>query len=65
MKAIICMIAIALLPGCVCNIAFRGVVNNTQQEAATEGRIKNEPWYGNTSIAAEKTTDLKADVPIN
>ena len=65
MKAIICMIAIALLPGCVCNIAFRGVVNNTQQEATTEGKIRNEPWHGNTAISAEKTTDLKATAPTN
>lgn len=65
MKAIICMIAIALLPGCVCNIAWRGVVNNTQQEATTEGTITNEPWHGATTISAEKTTDLEADVPLN
>lgn len=64
MKTIICMIAITLLPGCVCNVAWRGVVNNTQQEATTEGRITNEPWHGNTSIAAEKTTDVQADLPL-
>ena len=64
MKTIICMIAVAILPGCVCNVAWRGVVNNTQQEATTEGKIKNEPWHGNTSIAAEKTTDVQADLPL-
>ena len=64
MRTIIAIIAIALLPGCVCNVAWRGVVNNTQQEATTEGKIKNEPWHGDTSIAAEKKTDLKADLPL-
>ena len=64
MRIIILFLSIALLPGCVCNIAFRGVVNNTQQEATTEGKIKNEPWHGNTSIAAEKTTDATLDLPL-
>ena len=64
MKTIVCMIAVAIPPGCVCNVAWRGVVNNTQQEATTEGRITNEPWHGNTSIAAEKTTDVQADLPL-
>ena len=64
MKTIVCMIASVLLPGCVCNLAWRGVVNNTQQKATTEGTITNEPWHGNTSIAAEKTTDVQADLPL-
>ena len=65
MRIIILFLSIALLPGCVCNIAWRGVVNNTQQEATTEGTITNEPWHGATTISAEKTTDLKATAPTN
>jgi hypothetical protein len=53
-----------ILPGCVTNLAWRGVVINYNQEAATEGKIVNQPKAGDNSIAAEKTTDLKADVPL-
>ena len=58
------MIALMALPGCVTNLAWRGVVNNYNQEATTEGEISNWPDTGDTSIAAEKTTDAKLDVPL-
>lgn len=64
MKTIICIIAATLLPGCVCNVAWRGVVNNTQQKATTEGTIENTPWYGDTTISAEKATDATIDLPM-
>lgn len=55
---------LAILPGCVTNLAWRGVVNNYHQKATTQGTVSNWPDVGDASIAAEKTTDLKADVPI-
>ena len=58
------MIAMMILPGCTTNLAWRGVVINYNQEATTEGKIANQPKAGDNSIAAEKTTDLKADVPL-
>ena len=58
------MIAMMILPGCTTNLAWRGVVINYNQEATTEGQISNRPDSGDNSIAAEKTTDLKADVPL-
>ena len=58
------LISMMLLPGCVTNLAWRGVVVNYDQKADTEGQISNWPDSGDNSIAAEKTTDLKADVPL-
>jgi len=64
MRYVLLMIALMILPGCVTNLAWRGVVINYNQEATTEGKIANQPKAGDNSIAAEKTTDLKADVPL-
>ena len=58
------MIALMILPGCTTNLAWRGVVINYNQKATTEGKIENQPKAGDNSIAAEKTTDMKADVPL-
>ena len=58
------LISMMLLPGCTTNLAWRGVVINTSQQATTEGKIANQPKAGDNSIAAEKTTDMKADVPL-
>ena len=62
--AIICMIAVAILPGCVCNIAWRGTLSYTEQQATTEGTTTSTPTQRDTSIAAEKTTDVQADLPL-
>jgi hypothetical protein len=40
------------------------VVVNYDQKADTEGTITNTPTSGANSIAAEKTTDAKLDVPL-
>ena len=58
------LISMMLLPGCTTNLAWRGVVINTSQQATTEGKIANQPKAGDNSIAAEKTTDAKLDVPL-
>ena len=58
------LISMMILPGCTTNLAWRGVVINYNQEATTEGKIANQPKAGDNSIAAEKTTDMKADVPL-
>ena len=58
------MIALMALPGCVTNLAWRGVVVNYDQKADTEGTITNTPTSGANSVAAEKTTDAKLDVPL-
>ena len=58
------MITMMILPGCVTNLAWRGVVVNYDQKADTEGTITNTPTSGANSIAAEKTTDAKLDVPL-
>ena len=64
MKYLLLIAMMLILPGCTTNLAWRGVVINTSQEATTEGKIANRPKAGDNSIAAEKTTDLKADVPL-
>lgn len=64
MKTIVCMIAVALLPGCVCNVAWRGTLSYTEQKATTDGAATSTPTQRDTSIAAEKTTDVKADLPL-
>jgi hypothetical protein len=58
------LIALMILPGCTFNVAWRGTLTHVEQKATTGARTENEPWAGDTSIAAEKTTDLKADVPL-
>ena len=58
------LISMMILPGCTTYLAWRGVVINYNQEATTEGKIANQPKAGDNSIAAEKTTDMKADVPL-
>jgi hypothetical protein len=58
------MIALMALPGCVTNLAWRGVIVNYDQKATTEGTITNTPTSGANSVAAEKTTDAKLDVPL-
>ena len=58
------LIALMILPGCTTNLAWRGVVIYYNQKATTEGKIENQPKAGDNSIAAEKTTDMKADVPL-
>ena len=64
MKILLMIATMLILPGCTTNLAWRGVVINYNQEATTEGKIANQPKAGDNSIAAEKTTDLKADVPL-
>jgi hypothetical protein len=64
MKYLLLIAMMLILPGCTTNLAWRGVVINYNQEATTEGKIANQPKAGDNSIAAEKTTDLKADVPL-
>lgn len=64
MKTIICIIAVALLPGCVCNVAWRGTLSYTEQKATTDGATTSTPTQRDTSIAAEKTTDVQADLPL-
>ncbi len=61
---ILLLLVLIFLPGCVTNLAWRGVVINYNQKATTEGKIENQPKAGDNSIAAEKTTDMKADVPL-
>ena len=61
---ILLLLVLIFLPGCVTNLAWRGVVVQYHQEATTEGKITNQPKAGDNSIAAEKTTDAKLDVPL-
>ena len=58
------LLVLIFLPGCVTNLAWRGVVVQYHQEATTEGTITNTPTSGANSVAAEKTTDAKLDVPL-
>jgi hypothetical protein len=64
MKYLLLIAMILILPGCTTNLAWRGVVINTSQQADTEGTITNTPTSGANSVAAEKTTDAKLDVPL-
>lgn len=64
MKYLLMIATMLILPGCTTNLAWRGVVINYNQKATTEGKIENQPKAGDNNIAAEKTTDLKADVPL-
>lgn len=51
------------MTGCMApvNIAWRGVIHSTQQEATTEGRIDNKPGKQHGAVAAEKTTDARVN----
>ena len=64
MKYVIIMASALLLQGCTFNVAWRGTLTNVEQKAETDGRAASTPTARDTSIAAEKTTDLKADVPL-
>ncbi len=65
-KLIVCLLAGGLLAGGCKNIsfAFRSVEHTTYQAAEKGGTITNSQTTGASSVAAEKTTDLKADVPL-
>lgn len=57
-----------LSEGCVMspvNLAWRGTIDSYDQKATTEGAITNKPRKNDTSVNAEKTTDVTADVPIS
>jgi hypothetical protein len=58
------LIALMILPGCRVNFVMRGNLSSYDQRADTDGEIRNNPRVGATTIAAEKTTDLKADIPL-
>ncbi len=62
--AIIAIITAVALAGCVCNIAWRGTLSYTEQQATTEGTTTSTPTQRDTSIAAEKTTDATLDLPL-
>ena len=64
MKYLLMIATMLILPGCTTNLAWRGVVIQYHQKATTEGKIENQPKAGDNSVAAEKTTDMKADVPL-
>jgi hypothetical protein len=36
-----------------------------EQKATTDGRVESKPAARDTSIAAEKTTDAKLDIPLS
>ena len=64
MKILLIMILAVVFPGCAFNVAWRGTLTYVEQKATTEGKVNSQPVAGDTSIAAEKTTDLKADIPL-
>jgi hypothetical protein len=64
MKYLLLIAMMLILPGCTTNLAWRGVIVNYDQKATTEGTITNTPTSGANSVAAEKTTDAKLDVPL-
>lgn len=55
---------LALLCGCLgpVNVAWRGVINHTSNQATTDGRIDNRPAGNRGSVAAEKTNDFDTSV---
>jgi len=62
---ILWIIALAvLIPGCAFNVAWRGTLTYVEQQATTDGRVESKPVTRDTSIAAEKTTDLQAEIPL-
>jgi len=63
MRNLLVMLIAIMFVGCTTNLAWRGVVINTSQEATTDGKIKNQPKAGDNSVAAEKQTDF--DVPFS
>jgi hypothetical protein len=64
MKAIVVMILALTMTGCAFNIAWRGTLTYVEQSATKLGTVASTPTQGNTSIAAEKTTDAKLDIPL-
>ena len=64
MKYVIIMASALLMQGCTFNVAWRGTLTNVEQKAETDGRVASTPTARDTSIAAEKTTDAKLDVPL-
>lgn len=63
MRDLLVMLIAIMFTGCTTNLAWRGVVINTLQEATTEGKISNRPTNGDNSVAADKQFD--ADVPFS
>ena len=65
MRMIMIVGLVAMVAGCNgVNLAWRGVVINTTQDVDSNGMIHNQPTSGSSSVAAEKTTDAKLDVPL-
>ena len=64
MKILLIMILALVFPGCAFNVAWRGTLTYVEQKAETDGRVASTPTARDTSIAAEKTTDAKLDVPL-
>ena len=64
MKYVIIMASALLMQGCAFNVAWRGTLTYVEQKAETDGKVASTPTARDTSIAAEKTTDLKADIPL-
>ena len=62
MKILLIMILAVVFPGCVTNLAWRGVIVNYDQKATTEGTITNTPTSGANSVAADKQFDADAAV---
>jgi hypothetical protein len=58
------ILALMILPGCAFNVAWRGTLTYVEQKATTDGKVESKPVARDTSIAAEKTTDAKLDLPI-
>ena len=61
---ILLLLVLMFLPGCVTNLAWRGVVVQYHQEATTECKITNKPDGGKNYVVAEKTTDADLDIPL-
>lgn len=65
MKIALIMILALVFPGCAFNVAWRGTLTYVEQKAETDGRVESKPVARDTSIAAEKTTDAKLDIPLS
>ena len=67
MKTVFALAAAALmLTGCYGTkvyFASRSNFSSTEQNATTSGRTDSRPAARDQSVAAEKTTDIKAQVP--
>jgi len=64
MRILLIMIFALIFPGCAFNVAWRGTLTYVEQQATTDGRVESKPVTRDTSIAAEKTTDLQAEIPL-